>query len=142
MVLYYLYKPIRKKNFITRLCTCRLFNTSNAYIIALGILGVLLSAIDLYRLLRSGPILPCGLWRERIQPGRVISPESERDLKLVGLVFSVEYYGLLIYGIATKNPLYLLPILCFYAIIIVIEFFVFVLKIFPLDYCILPLPRG
>ncbi|GJQ71875.1 hypothetical protein Trydic_g2988 [Trypoxylus dichotomus] len=130
MVLYYLYKRVRKKSFITRLCTCRLFNTSKAYIVALSVLGVVLSIFDLYRILRSGSTLPCALWRARIKTGRVVSPECERDLKIVGLVFSVEYYGLLLYGVATNNPIYFLPILYFYAVIIVVEFLVFILRMY------------
>lgn len=56
--------------------------------------------MDIVRIIRSGPVLPNTLWRSRIQTGKVITPEGERDLKLMSLVLSFEYYVLLIFAVA------------------------------------------
>lgn len=55
--------------------------------------------MDIVRIIRCGSVLPCTLWRSRIETGKVISPEGERDVKLISLVLSFEYYVLLILAV-------------------------------------------
>lgn len=55
--------------------------------------------MDIIRIIRHGSVLPNPLVRPRIQTGKVISPEGERDLKLISLVLSFEYYLLLILAV-------------------------------------------
>lgn len=100
------------------------------------------------RIIRFGSVLPCALKRARVMPGRVVSPECERDLKLICLVLSLEYYSMLVVGafyvrelnenLTTKstnclfqhNPSLYLPWLFLYSIIIFVEFFIFMSNIF------------
>lgn len=81
------------------LCSCPLLNLSSTYTVILGIIGVLLSLFDIYRIIQAGSILPYPLVRQRLQTGKLVSPECERDLKLISLVLSLEYYCLLIFGV-------------------------------------------
>lgn len=55
--------------------------------------------MDMVRIIKSGPVLPNSLWRSRIQAGKVITPQGERDLKLISLVLSFEYYMLLVFAV-------------------------------------------
>lgn len=61
--------------------------------------------MDIVRIIKCGPVLPNSLWRSRIQTGKIISPEGERDLKLMSLVLSFEYYVLLVFAVimVSKN---------------------------------------
>lgn len=59
----------------------------------------ILSLMDIVRIIKYGSVLPNTLWRARIETGKVISPEGERDMKLISLVLSFEYYVLLIFGV-------------------------------------------
>lgn len=113
------YKPLRK------FCSYPLLSVSSTYAGVLGFVGVvktrsiscafqltyvrfqLLSFYDIIRIIRCGSVLPCSLWRSRIKPGKLVSAECERDLKLVSLVLSLEYYLLLICGsltVSTRPP--------------------------------------
>lgn len=81
------------------LCDCPMLNLSSTYAIILGIIGVGLSLFDIVRIIKAGSVLPYPLVRQRIQSGKIVSPECERDLKLISLVLSFEYYCLLVFGV-------------------------------------------
>lgn len=103
--------------------------------------------MDIIRIIKAGSVLPNSLWRARIQSGKIISPEGERDLKLISLVFSFEYYSLLVLAVlmvsfkevlATRyaaflfqrSPVLFMPWLLLYTFIIMIEFVNFFVRLF------------
>ncbi|XP_050308444.1 uncharacterized protein LOC126744899 [Anthonomus grandis grandis] len=121
----------RNKHYINTVCSHPALGIAPLYVGVLGILGVILSIFDIYRIIKCGPILPGYLYRERTtKHGKVISPEAERDCKLISLVLSAEYYFFLLTGIATNNPIFFMPFIGLYAVIITLEFIVFVTRTF------------
>lgn len=72
----------------------------------------ILSIFDIIRIIKCGPVLPGYLWRERLKTGTIVTPEAERDCKLICLVLSSEYYLFLLVGLSTVKVL-LIPIFIF-----------------------------
>ncbi|KAJ8934021.1 hypothetical protein NQ314_013657 [Rhamnusium bicolor] len=89
-----------------------------------------LSIFDIIRIIKCGPVLPGYLWRERLKTGKLVTPEAERDCKLICLVLSSEYYLFLLTGLSTNNPIFFLPFLILYAVIIFLEFLIFFIRAF------------
>jgi hypothetical protein len=54
-------------------------------------------------ILRCGPTLPGYLLKSRGDFGKVIEPTMERDLKLIALLVSFEYYFFLIVGVLSVS---------------------------------------
>ncbi|XP_018332551.1 uncharacterized protein LOC108742041 [Agrilus planipennis] len=102
---YTVFGPSIRRNYRTlkTVCSYRFLNTSVIYAGFLGFIGLILSLFDVVRIIKAGPVLPCVMWRARIRTGSVVSPECERDFRLMSLVFSLEYYFLLIIGTATSK---------------------------------------
>ncbi|XP_022914007.1 uncharacterized protein [Onthophagus taurus] len=134
MLPYFFYRPFKKRTVVGKICALPWFQSTESYVVALGLLGVILSAIDLLRVLKAGRTLPCVLWRARLRTGSVVTPEMERDLKLLTLILSLEFYGLLIIGMTWKNYEYFLPLLYYYGIVIVSEFAVLFLKMYSVGF--------
>ncbi|KAG5876631.1 hypothetical protein JTB14_005047 [Gonioctena quinquepunctata] len=124
--------PLLKKNqkTIKTFCAHPSLRFSPFYVAILGVLGVILSVFDIIRIIRCGPLLPGFLWRDRLKNITLVTPEVERDCKLICLVLSSEYYLFLIVGLSTSNPIFFLPFLLLYAVIIFLEAFIFVTKAF------------
>lgn len=124
--------PLLRRNHknISVVCAHPSLKFAPFYVGFLGILGVLLSIFDIVRIIKCGPVLPGYLWRERLKTGTVITPEAERDCKLICLVLSTEYYCFLLVGLATNNPIFFLPFLLLYAAIILMESIIFFVKSF------------
>ncbi|XP_056641569.1 uncharacterized protein LOC130448304 [Diorhabda sublineata] len=124
--------PVLKKNHksIKSLCAHPTLSFSPIYVFILGILGMVLSIFDIIRIIKCGSVLPGYLWRERLKKGAIVVPEVERDLKLICLVLSTEYYSFLLIGVLTGNPIFLLPFMILYAVIIMMESFIFLMKAF------------
>ncbi|ENN73950.1 hypothetical protein D910_11462 [Dendroctonus ponderosae] len=120
----------RNKNYVNTVCGHPVLAFAPFYVGILGFLGVILSAFDIWRIIKCGPVLPGYLWRERLKSGKIIAPEAERDCKLISLVLSVEYYCFLLVGLLTNNPIFYMPFLALYALIISLEFIVFVSRAF------------
>ncbi|XP_017777929.1 PREDICTED: uncharacterized protein LOC108563692 [Nicrophorus vespilloides] len=72
-----------------------------------------------------GPKLPCNLLTT-LKSTRLIGSGTERDLRLISLVLSMEYYMLLVVGTVLRNGVFFLPWLIFYSIVICLEFLLFV----------------
>ncbi|KAJ8956685.1 hypothetical protein NQ318_014040 [Aromia moschata] len=127
---YTILGPVFKKNHksIRDLCGCPFLCFSPIYVMILGTLGVILSIFDIVRIIKCGPVLPGYLVRERLKTGKLISPEAERDCKLICLVLSAEYYLFLLIGLSTKNPIFFLPFLILYAVIISLEAIIFFIR--------------
>ncbi|XP_023015607.1 uncharacterized protein [Leptinotarsa decemlineata] len=124
--------PLLKRNHktIKVFCAHPALRFAPFYVAILGILGVILSIFDIVRIIKCGPVLPGFLWRERLKSGTFITPEAERDAKLICLVLSAEYYFFLLVGLLTGNPIFFLPFLLLYSVIILLEAFIFVIKAF------------
>ncbi|XP_018575354.1 uncharacterized protein LOC108914119 [Anoplophora glabripennis] len=124
--------PIFRKNQknIKILCGYPALQFAPIYVAILGVLGVILSIFDIVRIIRCGPVLPGYLWRERLKAGKLVTPEAERDCKLVCLVLSSEYYLFLLVGLSTNNPIFFLPFLMLYAVIIFLELLIFFIRAF------------
>ncbi|XP_060522380.1 uncharacterized protein LOC132699592 [Cylas formicarius] len=124
--------PVLTKNkmHINKICSHPIFGFVPVYVGALGIIGVVLSIFDIIRIIRCGSILPGYLWRERIKNGQFISPEVERDCKMISLVISTEYYLFLLVGLVTNNPVFYMPYLALYSLIITLEVIIFLTKVF------------
>lgn len=84
-----------------------------------------------------------------MKSGKIITPEAERDFKLISLVLSMEYYFFLLIGLLTvsaptrnhltilnkavnfqNNSIFYMPFLGLYALIISLEFVVFLTRMF------------
>lgn len=110
-----------------------------------------MSIFDIVRIIKCGPVLPGYLWRERLKTGKLVTPEAERDCKLICLVLSSEYYLFLLVGLSTvnkifgllhdgselmmiilfqNNPIFFLPFLVLYATIIFLESLIFFIRAF------------
>ncbi|XP_019868095.1 uncharacterized protein LOC109596935 [Aethina tumida] len=121
--------PMLKTNIkpIKSLCRYPLLRFSPIYVGCLGIVGLILSVFDIIRIIHCGPILPGYLRRSKI--GTLITPQMERDFKLICLVWSFEYYSLLLIGLLTQNPIFFLPFLILYAAIVLLELAIFAMRI-------------
>ncbi|CAH1973834.1 unnamed protein product [Acanthoscelides obtectus] len=130
--------PVLKKNqkSIQRLCGVLPFHVSHIYVGILGVLGVALSLFDIIRIVKCGPVLPGYLWRERLKTGTLVPAEVERDCKLICLVLSLEYYCFLLVGLLTNSPIFFLPFMILYAVMVVMESVIFFVRAFVggLDY--------
>ncbi|XP_044253526.1 uncharacterized protein LOC123004357 isoform X1 [Tribolium madens] len=124
--------PHFKRNyyFIRQFCGHPFLCISDFYTMVLGILGVAFSVFDIAMILKCGPTLPGYLLKARGDFGKVIDPTLERDLKLIALLVSLEYYLFLIVGVMSKSPVFFLPFLFLYAFIIVMEFVTLFLRLF------------
>ncbi|KAJ8922947.1 hypothetical protein NQ315_001493 [Exocentrus adspersus] len=124
--------PVFKRNHknIKLLCSHSALHFSPIYVAILGVLGVVLSIFDIVRIIKCGPVLPGFLWRERLKTGKLVTPEAERDCKLICLVLSSEYYLFLLVGLSTNNPIFFLPFLVLYAAIIFLETLIFFIRAF------------
>ncbi|XP_066145640.1 uncharacterized protein [Euwallacea fornicatus] len=124
--------PILQKNklYINYLCVHPAMTFAPVYVAALGVLGVVLNAFDIYRIIKCGSVLPGYIWKERLKKGKIIAPEAERDCKLISLVLSLEYYLFLLLGLLTNNPIFYMPFLALYALIISLELVIFIARIF------------
>ncbi|XP_026281978.1 uncharacterized protein LOC113208935 isoform X1 [Frankliniella occidentalis] len=152
--------PLMKySRFYNRLCSPKIFGYST-YAACLGILGTVVTLIDLRRLL-NGEAPTCeGLWKNRLSRSErlSISPhpsctllrsgskglsqlrfmvfllavtnETARDLKLMSSVLGVEHYALLALGAFTDNPVLLLPWLFMGMVVIFLEAFLFASRLF------------
>ncbi|XP_030751943.1 uncharacterized protein LOC115879315 [Sitophilus oryzae] len=124
--------PLVRKNkvFVNNICSNPALAIAPIYVGVLGILGVGLSLFDILRIIKCGPTLPRYLSRERIKNEKIITAEAERDFKLICLVLSTEYYLFLLIGLFTDNPIFFMPFLCLYTVIILLEIVVFITRIF------------
>lgn len=97
--------PLLRKNQkdISKICSYPALKIAPIYVGVLGTLGVILSVFDIIRIVRCGPVLPRYLWRERLKTSTVVTPEAERDCKLICLVLSSEYYLFLLVGLSTVS---------------------------------------
>ncbi|KAF2898187.1 hypothetical protein ILUMI_07991 [Ignelater luminosus] len=111
-------------------CSFPILNICSAYAGLLGVFGMGLSLFDIVRVVKCGSVLPYSLLRPRIKAGKIVTAECERDLKLISLVLSLEYYFFLIVGSLTENPTLFIPWLILYAFIITTEFIVFLCRLF------------
>ncbi|KAL1494086.1 hypothetical protein ABEB36_009739 [Hypothenemus hampei] len=125
----------RRKFLINTFCSHPVLSFVPIYVWILGVLGVILSIFDIWRIIKCGSVLPGYLWRERMKRN-VITPEAQRDCKLICLVLSVEYYFFLIVGLVTNNPIFYMPFLILYAIIITLEVIVFFSRVFADGLCL------
>ncbi|KAL3273641.1 hypothetical protein HHI36_015071 [Cryptolaemus montrouzieri] len=115
---------------IRPICAHPLMAYSHMYTGLLGFIGMILSLVDIVRIIKCGPILPGYMWRSRIKNSKLANPELERDLKLIFLSISLEYYIFLILGCLTQNAVLFLPFLCLYAFIILMEGLIFFMFLF------------
>ncbi|KAL3273640.1 hypothetical protein HHI36_015071 [Cryptolaemus montrouzieri] len=115
---------------IRPICAHPLMAYSHMYTGLLGFIGMILSLVDIVRIIKCGPILPGYMWRSRIKNSKLANPELERDLKLIFLSISLEYYIFLILGCLTRNPVLYIPFLGLYGFIIFTEFIIFLLYLF------------
>ncbi|XP_046399298.1 uncharacterized protein LOC124165814 [Ischnura elegans] len=100
-----------------------------AFVTFLGVVGALFTVTDIFRIIRCGPVLDEEMWgREQSKDGSV-NPVLKRDLKLVSSVMGAEHYLLLLIGSISGKPLLLVPWLIVQAFVIVMEIFVFFLKL-------------
>ncbi|XP_026281979.1 uncharacterized protein LOC113208935 isoform X2 [Frankliniella occidentalis] len=123
--------PLMKySRFYNRLCSPKIFGYST-YAACLGILGTVVTLIDLRRLL-NGEAPTCeGLWKNRLSRSeRLMTNETARDLKLMSSVLGVEHYALLALGAFTDNPVLLLPWLFMGMVVIFLEAFLFASRLF------------
>ncbi|RZC35892.1 uncharacterized protein BDFB_006604 [Asbolus verrucosus] len=129
---YTIIGPHLKRNyyFIRQFCSHPFLGISDVYTMILGLLGVAFSVFDILMILKCGPTLPGYLVKARADFGKVIAPQMERDLKLIALLTSFEYYFFLIVGVLSKSPIFFLPFLILYAFIIVMEFMTLFLRLF------------
>ncbi|KAF7278670.1 hypothetical protein GWI33_008119 [Rhynchophorus ferrugineus] len=124
--------PLLKKNkiFINKICSSSAFAFAPIYVGVLGFLGVILSLFDILRIVKCGPVLPRYLSRERLKSDKLVTAEAERDCKLICLVLSTEYYLFLLIGLLTENPIFFMPFLCLYTLIISLEIIIYATKLY------------
>ncbi|CAH0563472.1 unnamed protein product [Brassicogethes aeneus] len=124
--------PVLKNNHrhIKEFCANPGLTFSPLYVGVLSVLGMVLSVFDMLRIINCGPTLPGYLWKTKSKPGKLISPETERDFKLICLVWSFEYYASLLVGLFTNNPIFFLPFLLLYALIVFLEFMIYCMRVF------------
>ncbi|XP_066140819.1 uncharacterized protein [Euwallacea fornicatus] len=115
---------------INHVCVHPLLTFAPIYVGVLGVLGVVLSAFDIYRIVKYGSVLPSYMWKGGPSKEKFTTSEAERNCKLVSLVLSVEYYLLLLLGFFTNSSIFYMPFLVLYPLIIFLDIIVFITSMF------------
>ncbi|XP_044733502.1 uncharacterized protein LOC123296107 [Chrysoperla carnea] len=124
--------PTLRKHFKAHDAFCRIpiFKPAGAwYVIVVALAGIFFSIFDIIRVIRDGPTLPPSSLRPRLKSGAVVSPATERDLKLMGSTLTLEYHTLLLLGVLTGHPVFLMPWLFMQGLIILLECVIFFLRL-------------
>ncbi|KAG8301398.1 uncharacterized protein LOC124361411 [Homalodisca vitripennis] len=82
------------------------------YCTTIGVLGVVLTTLDIYRVLADGAVLSDRVWTMRRPDAggdQPISEQKERDVKLMTAVVEWTAYSCLIIGGFNCNPYFLMP---------------------------------
>ncbi|XP_066253952.1 uncharacterized protein [Euwallacea similis] len=129
---YTVIEPILRKNklSINHVCVHPSLTFAPIYVGVLGVLGVVLSAFDIYRIIKYGSVVPSYFWKEGLNKEKFITSEAEKNCKLVSLVLSVEYYLFLLLGLFTNSPIFYMPFLVIYPLIILLDIAVFITSMF------------
>ncbi|KAL0278586.1 UNVERIFIED_CONTAM: hypothetical protein PYX00_000366 [Menopon gallinae] len=119
------------RRFYCRVCTAGGFGHA-WFVLILGIVGALVTICDIIQITEGGSMLTENLWRNRINRGtqRLVRPETERDLKLMVSILSMEHYILMVFGVSQKNPALLLPWMMMEATVIALEAILFGMRLF------------
>ncbi|KAK5641428.1 hypothetical protein RI129_009975 [Pyrocoelia pectoralis] len=121
----------RNQKAVRKACRFPLFDLCNFYGVIFGLFGMGVCLYDILNIVQCGRTLPCSCSRGKIDFHlKFLTPEHERDCKLINLVLSFQCYALLVYGTTMKRPNLFLPWLTLYALVIIGDIFVFTMQLF------------
>ncbi|XP_065172775.1 uncharacterized protein [Atheta coriaria] len=123
-------------SFISGFCRSGILAYSEGYAIILGIVGSVMCANDIRKIIDMGCNLPCHLHRVRKYLWSSLTNHQYRDMKLAATAFSFEYYLMLVFGSIIGSEVFLVPWLIFDAFYLIFEFATTILSIIYGDHVI------
>jgi small-conductance mechanosensitive channel len=116
-------------SYLGNICSFYIFPL-NKYCMAIAIIGLIVTTMDIYRVLVDGPKLSDQAWPKRPREKEMpISEESERDVKLVTAVVEWTIYLCLMFGTYYNTAMFLLPWLWMKLFILISSVFVCFVKL-------------
>ncbi|KAB0793301.1 hypothetical protein PPYR_12921 [Photinus pyralis] len=121
----------RDQSALKKACHFPLLDLCNMYGAFVGLLGMGVCLYDMLKIVQGGRTLPCSFYRGKIDLHiKCLTPEHERDCKLINLVLSFQSYALLVAGSTMRNPYLFLPWLALYALVIAGDMTVVTIQLF------------
>lgn len=116
-------------SYLPDFCCFYIFPLSK-FCMVIAIFGLLVTAMDIYRIVVDGPILSNSIWPMTSEDkNKSVSEEKERDIKLVTAVIEWTIYCCLFMGIYNSHAVLLLPWLWLKSFLLLSSLFGFLMRL-------------